>query len=104
MRRDFTTKTRRHEGAVREIGAAGSFMPDGYQWIAPSGDTRQRTIGDGVSGYAALGMDLDRFDYVFAYPWPGEDLMMQDIVRRCGGTRTRLLQYGPEGVQIFPSS
>ena len=88
----------------RATFVAGSFMPDGYQWIAPSGDTRQGTIGDGVSGYAALGMDLDRFDYVFAYPWPGEDLMMQDIVRRCGGTRTRLLQYGPEGVQIFPSS
>ena len=83
---------------------AGSFMPDGYQWVAPSGDTRRGTIGDGVSGYTALGMDLDSFDYVFAYPWPGEDLMMQDIVRKRGGTRTRLLQYGPDGVQIFESS
>lgn len=82
----------------------GSFMPAGYEWVAPSGDTRRGTIGDGVSGYAELGMNLDSFDYVFAYPWPGEDLMMQDIVRQCGGTRTRLLQYGPEGVQIFDPS
>jgi SAM-dependent methyltransferase len=87
----------------RATFVAGSFIPDGYRWVAPSGDTRRGTIGDGASGYSALGMELDSFDYVFAYPWPGEDLMMQDIVRQRGGTRTRLLQYGPEGVQVFES-
>jgi SAM-dependent methyltransferase len=87
----------------RATFVAGSFLPDGYRWVAPSGDTRRGTIGDGTSGYSALGLELDAFDYVFAYPWPGEDLMMQDIVRQRGGTRTRLLQYGPEGVQVFES-
>ncbi|HEX6695093.1 MAG TPA: class I SAM-dependent methyltransferase [Longimicrobiales bacterium] len=87
----------------RATFVAGSFLPDGYRWVAPSGDTRRGTIGDGISGYRALGLELDAFDYVFAYPWPGEDLLMQDIVRQRGGTRTRLLQYGPEGVQIFES-
>ena len=81
--------------------ATGSFIPAGYTWRSATGDPRQGTIGTGVPGYAELGAELETFDYVFAYPWTGEEPMMQDIIRRRGGTGTVLLQYGPGGVQRF---
>jgi hypothetical protein len=40
--------------------ARGSFIP-------PRGSTARR------DGYEAIGLEIDDFDLVFAYPWPGEE-------------------------------
>ncbi|MBR9990919.1 MAG: hypothetical protein KFH98_14250 [Gemmatimonadetes bacterium] len=90
---------RRHGSGARF--AAGSLLPDGYEWRSPSGDPRLGTIETGESGYAKLGMSLDEFDLVYGYPWTGEAGMMLDIMERCGGDGARLLiNRGREGIQL----
>lgn len=96
---------------ARELGArhasearfaTGSFLPHGYEWKPPSGDARLGTIGEGLSGYGELGLSLEDFDIVFAFPWTGEEAMMHDIMRSYGGRQARLLLYGvSHGVQMY---
>jgi hypothetical protein len=90
----------RYESGARF--AVGSFLPDGYEWKPRSGDGRLGTIGEGVPGYAELGHPLEDFDLVFAFPWSGEEPMMQDVMRRYGGRGARLLLYGVQhGVESY---
>lgn len=82
--------------------AAGSMLPAGYEWRAPSGDPRLGTIEEGEPGYEELGMDLTDFDLVYGYPWSGEAAMMQDVMQRCGADGARLMiNGGREGVRVF---
>jgi hypothetical protein len=82
--------------------AAGSFFPAEYRWTPRTGDTRTGTIGQGVAGYAELGLALDDFDLVYAYPWDGEDDLMHDLLRARGRPGARLLLAGgAEGVRMF---
>lgn len=75
--------------------AAGSFLPEGYEYRPRHGDARIGTIGRGPSGYLALGHPLDDFDLVYGYPWTGEEPIMRDLMRRHGAARARLLIHGP---------
>jgi hypothetical protein len=81
--------------------AAGSFLPAGYEWKSRSGDRRLGTIGQDVSAYAELGHPLEDFDVVFAYPWSGEEPIMQDLMRCYGGSESLLLLHGAAGVQVY---
>lgn len=82
--------------------AAGSFLPAGYQWKPRDGDGRIGTIGDGTSGYLQLQHPLDDFDVVYGYPWPGEEPMMQDLMRCYGDKGAFLVLHGgTEGIRIF---
>lgn len=90
---------RRYESNARF--AAGSFLPAGYRYRPRGGDGRLGTIGDGASGYLALGHPLDDFDLVYGYPWTGEEPLMLDLMRAYGGRDARLLLRGPDGVRVF---
>ena len=81
--------------------AAGSFLPTGYRYRPSDGDGRTGTIGDGESGYLALGHPLEDFDLVFGYPWDGEAPMMLDLMRRYGSPNALFLLNRPNGVKIF---
>jgi hypothetical protein len=82
--------------------AAGSFLPEGYQWKPRDGDGRLGTIGQGRSGYLELGHPLDDFDVVFGYPWQGEEAMMHDLMRCYGGRGARLMVHGTDrGVEVY---
>ncbi|CAA9376859.1 MAG: hypothetical protein AVDCRST_MAG89-5070 [uncultured Gemmatimonadetes bacterium] len=82
---------------------AGSFIPSGYKYRPKGGDGRIGTIGDGASGYPALGHPLEDFDLVFGYPWHGEEPLMHDLMRAYGGRGARLLLHGggTAGVRVF---
>ena len=80
---------------------ASSFIPAGYRWKGIDSDTRRGTIGDGTSGYPQLGHPLEDFDVVYAYPWTGEEPMMQDLMRCYGRKGARLLLHGAHDVQIY---
>lgn len=81
--------------------ATGSFMPAGYEWVSPDGDPRLGTIGIGEPGYAELGLELDAFDIVFVYPWPGEEPIIRDVMRRRGRPGARLMvNTGRQGIRI----
>jgi len=80
---------------------AGSFLPAGYRWRASDDDNRPGTIGDGSSGYPALGHPLEDFDVVYGYPWTGEEPMMQNLMRMYGSRHAKLLLNGPDGVRLY---
>jgi hypothetical protein len=73
--------------------ASGSFLPTGYRYARQSGDGRLGTIGEGPSGYLELGIPLDDFDIVFAYPWSGEEPTLLDLMRAYGRSDALLLMY-----------
>jgi hypothetical protein len=89
----------RHHSGARF--ASGSFLPNEYRWRPKGGDGRLGTISTGPSAYAALGLALDDFDVVYAYPWSGEEPMMLDLMRTYGGRRARLLLHGGEGMRLY---
>jgi hypothetical protein len=87
--------------ASRARFAVGSFLPTGYRF-RPSGDGRLGTIGQGPSGYLQLGMPLDDFDVVFAYPWNGEEPILLDLMSGYGRPDALLLMYtGNAGVTAY---
>ena len=93
--------SRKRRPVARNANIAGSFVPAGYRWKPSHGDDRPGTIGDGSSAYPALGHPLEDFDIVYAYPWTGEEPMMQNLMRTYGRRGARLLLNGPDGVRLF---
>ena len=85
----------RHGSRARFV--AGSFLPAGYQWRSPDGDSRTGTIGEGPSGYLQLGRALEDFDVVFGYPWDGEVPLMRDVMQRYGRHDALLLLHDTNG-------
>jgi SAM-dependent methyltransferase len=97
-----TARTLARKFDSRATFAAGSFLPEGYEWKPRTGDGRLGTIGQGRSGYLELGHPLDDFDVVFGYPWQGEEAMMHDLMRCYGGRGARLLVHGTDrGVEVY---
>jgi hypothetical protein len=90
----------RHHSAARFV--VGSFVPAGYRSPLKDGEGRTGTIGDGPSAYIELGMALDDFDLVYAYPWRGEERALIDIMRQYGRPGARLMLYGDEGSNLLP--
>lgn len=78
--------------------AHGSFLPAGYEYRDATGDRRLGTLTQGKSGFPQLGRSLEDFDIVFAYPWEGESAVLEDLMKRHGGTDARLLLYGASWV------
>jgi len=91
---------RRYRSRARFV--AGSFLPEGYAWRPRGGDGRLGTVGEGASGYLRLGRALDDFDLVYAYPWGGEEPMMQDLMRAHGAPDAGLLLHRASGgVELY---
>jgi hypothetical protein len=91
----------RHGSRARFV--AGSFLPAGYRWRRPDGDSRTGTIGEGPSGYLQLGRALEDFDLVFGYPWAGEETLMLDVMRRYGRPDAVLLLHDTNaGTLAYP--
>lgn len=79
----------------------GSFVPPDYRDEVTLLDGDFLTITEGADAYADLGLELADFDLVYAYPWPGEESWMDELVARYAGPRTRLLTYSPsEGFTV----
>ena len=71
----------------------GSFVPAEYAWSPATGDEEFHTILDEAPAYSVLGADLCEFDLVYAFPWPEEANLFEDIMRQCGGDNSLLLTY-----------
>lgn len=92
---------RRHGSSARF--AAGSFIPTGYQWTTKDGDSRMGTVGNAAPAYPELHCELTDFDWIYAYPWPGEAEIIRDLVRRCGAPdATLILHRYTGGLVSFP--
>ena len=81
--------------------AAGSFIPDDYQWNIELPGTCTRSETDSRAAYHELDMQLHDFDLVYAYPWPDEHGLYLDILRNHSGENTLFLSYDArEGVSL----
>lgn len=79
----------------------GTFVPPGgedltdieqeFAWFEPGG----------ADGYELLGADPDDFDLVFAYPWPGEEQVVEAIFERYAAAGALLLTFhGYEDIRL----
>lgn len=77
----------------------GSFIPRGSESCA------EEAYADNDAGvvwlvtetddtYEELGLDPDDFDIIFAYPWPGEEDVIDRLFDRCASDGALLLTYG----------
>lgn len=71
----------------------GSFVPPDYRDQVDLLMSDYMTPTEGADAYAEIGLDIADFDLVYAYPWPGEEDWLIELVRRHGGPRTRLMIY-----------
>ena len=77
----------------------GSFIPPGAQQISESAYAADPgeaywLATDSDDAYEALGLDIDDFDIVFAYPWPNEESVVAKIFDRYAAEGALLLTYG----------
>lgn len=66
------------EHNLRATTVPGSFVPMDFRSDAFE-DLETRTVLGQPDAYDDLGRDLDDFDLVFAYPWPTEEELYQEI-------------------------
>lgn len=69
------------EHDLRATIVQGSFVPTDFI-AAGLEDLETRTVLGHPDAYDKLGLDLDDFDLVFAYPWPTEEELYREIFRR----------------------
>ncbi len=79
----------------------GTFIPTGADAVADTvADSAWLAMG-GADAYEEIGLDPDDFDVIFAYPWPGEQEIVDDLFDRCAATGALLLTYnGMEGMRL----
>ncbi|MEM1028028.1 MAG: hypothetical protein AAGJ38_08080 [Planctomycetota bacterium] len=73
--------------------AHGSFIPESAEHLADVQDDLA-TLGRGVAdGYDELGLDPDDFGLIYAYPWPGEEEVIETIFDAVAASGALLLTY-----------
>jgi len=79
----------------------GNFLPPGAERLAA--DPTLPSIGHPVAcAYGQLGMDLDDFAMVYAYPWPGEDDFHEAVFNRYAAVGALLLLFcGPNDIRLW---
>lgn len=79
----------------------GSFVPRGCEARA---EKAYAATDEGVAwlsteaddAYDDLGLDPDDFDLIFAYPWPGEENVIDELFDYCAARGALLLTYGQQ--------
>jgi len=80
----------------------GNFVPHGGQKIAEEVSEFEWLAVGGPDPYDQMGMEIDDFDMVFAYPWPGEEQVIERLFDRFASDGALLMTYnGAEGVRLF---
>ncbi|WP_235935318.1 class I SAM-dependent methyltransferase [Candidatus Laterigemmans baculatus] len=79
----------------------GNFLPPDSEWLAD--DPTLPSLGHPVpSAYGEIGMEIDDFAIVFAYPWPGEEDFLADVFARYAAPGALLLQFcGPYDLRLW---
>lgn len=80
------------EGNFIPVGAESLPDPEGaLSWLDPGGP----------DGHDEAGLDIDDFDVIFAYPWPGEEAVIEGVFERHAAAGALLLTYrGVEDVML----
>lgn len=70
-------------GAEAEVEEAYAENNNDYFWLATDAD----------AAYDELGLELNDFDLVFAYPWPGEEHLLTELFEKYAAEEALLLLY-----------
>ena len=82
--------------------AEGSFVPPDYQDEVRHLSADFLTPTDGACAYDELCLELDDFDLIYAYPWPGDEDWLLEMIRRHARPGALLLTYDvSEGYRLF---
>ena len=80
----------------------GNFVPRGGQKIAEEVSEFEWLAIGGPDPYDQMDLEIDDFDMVFAYPWPGEERVIERLFDRFASDGALLMTYnGAEGVRLF---
>ncbi len=81
--------------------AAGSFVPPGGEELAEIRAEMAWLVTGGPDGHALLGRSPEDWDVVFAYPWPGEEHVIERLFDRFAAPRALLVTHRSEkGVRV----
>ena len=92
-------RTIEHWRASAEL-VHGNFLPRGAAELAE--DPTLPSLGHrGQDGYAQLGLALDDFAIVYAYPWPGEDDFHESVFDQYAASGALLMLFcGPNDIRL----
>jgi hypothetical protein len=81
----------------------GNFVPRGGQDIAEQVGEFEWLATGGPDPYDQMELEIDDFDLVFAYPWPGEERVIERLFNRFASDGALLMTYNgdTEGVRLF---
>lgn len=86
---------------VRVELIAGSYVPEGHHVEEDFDESHVMTLQDGVAAYDELGLEINDFDCIFAYPWPGEDDVVTAIFDRHAARGSLLMTFhGQDGMLL----
>ncbi len=76
----------------------GSFVPPGAEADVEEASAENSAeyfwlVTDVDDAYDKLGLDPDDFDVVFAYPWPGEECLIESLFEKYAAEEALLLTY-----------
>lgn len=80
----------------------GNMIPTGGDRYADSASSEMSWLSmGGHDAYEQLGLDVDDFDAVFAYPWPGEEDVIDNLFEHYAAVGALLITYhGIDGIRI----
>jgi len=91
------------ESLARDFGldvpyVCGTYVPPGGEDLTDAATEFAWLKPGGADGHAALGKEPSEFGVVFAYPWPGEERVVEDLFDRYAADGALLLTWrGREG-------
>jgi precorrin-6B methylase 2 len=80
----------------------GNLVPTDGQQLAEQVEEFEWLAVGGADAYSQMDLDIDDFDVVFAYPWPGERRVIERLFDRFAADGALLMTYdGVEGVRLY---
>lgn len=80
----------------------GNLVPHGGQKIAEDVDEFEWLAVGGADAYEEMGLEIQDFDVIFAFPWPGEERVILRLFDRFASNGALLMTYdATEGVRLF---
>jgi SAM-dependent methyltransferase len=81
----------------------GSFVPPEFMDSVEHFDDEFPTPIDGADAFAELGLQLEDFDLIYLYPWPGEEEWYAELLERFAGAQAKQLTYShKDGFRRLP--
>jgi hypothetical protein len=97
----LSTRLARHYDVEADF-CHGNFVPHGGQKIAEEVTEFEWLAVGGPDPYDQMDLEIDDFDMIFAYPWPGEERVIERLFERFAASGALLMTYnGDEGVRLF---